>query len=248
MILRLPDRPFQLGYLWAHRARRIWWRLTGRSSDGALVALWSENQVLIIRESYREQWSLPGGGIRVGEKPIAAAIREVEEEVGVTLASDALRYLSEFERTFQNVAHRVHVFETRIAPRPRVHIDNREIIRAEWCTREAALEMNLVPLLRMYLEGQIKPLSDSPGSDRSPTRAASYWSCRKPPVVIRRFVAVVKPASSVTGPARRRASALRALLGKHAAARLEPRLSCRFGADFLGSFLFSNRTPAPPRQ
>jgi 8-oxo-dGTP diphosphatase len=139
--------------LWAHRGRQIWWRLTGRSGRGALVALWSEGHILIIRESYREQWSLPGGGIRVGEDPVAAIIREAEEEIGIIITSDALRYLGEFEVIFENVVHRDHVFESQLAKRPSVRVDNREIMRAEWHTRETVLDMDLTPHLRRYLEG-----------------------------------------------------------------------------------------------
>jgi len=154
--IRLPDRAFQLAYLWAHRARRIWWGVTGRSADGALVALWCKDELLIIQESYREQWSLPGGGIRADETPQAAAIREVKEEVGITLAREELHYLSELELAATNVLHRIHLFETRFAQRPNVHIDNREIIRAEWRTREAALKMDLVRQLRIYLKSHTR--------------------------------------------------------------------------------------------
>jgi 8-oxo-dGTP diphosphatase len=91
----------------------------------------------------------------VGEDPIAAIVREAKEEIGVTLASDELHYLGEFERIAQNVVHSVHVFESRLALRPTVRIDNREIIRAEWHTRDAALDMDLAPQLRRYLEGRL---------------------------------------------------------------------------------------------
>jgi 8-oxo-dGTP pyrophosphatase MutT (NUDIX family) len=113
--------------------------------------MWSEDQALIIQESYREGWSLPGGAIRPGEKASAAAVREAKEEVGVRLASDALGNLGELKWMAQNIAYRIHLFEAKIVPRPTVHIDNREIVRAEWRSREAALAMDLAPPLRQYL-------------------------------------------------------------------------------------------------
>jgi ADP-ribose pyrophosphatase YjhB (NUDIX family) len=52
---------------------------------GALVLLEDGDRVLLIRPSYRPAWSLPGGLLRRGEEPATAAVREVGEEVGVTV-------------------------------------------------------------------------------------------------------------------------------------------------------------------
>jgi ADP-ribose pyrophosphatase YjhB (NUDIX family) len=40
--------------------------------------------VLLIRRTDNGNWALPGGGIDIGESLTAAAIREVEEETGIT--------------------------------------------------------------------------------------------------------------------------------------------------------------------
>ncbi|QFU81587.1 NUDIX domain-containing protein [Natronorubrum aibiense] len=39
------------------------------------------------------EWTLPGGHMEVGEEPAAAAVRELEEETGVTVAPDVLEIL-----------------------------------------------------------------------------------------------------------------------------------------------------------
>ena len=42
-----------------------------------------DGRVLLVRQSYRERWGLPGGLLRRGEDPGVAAVREVAEETGL---------------------------------------------------------------------------------------------------------------------------------------------------------------------
>jgi 8-oxo-dGTP diphosphatase len=52
---------------------------------GALVIVRRpDGQVLLVRQSYRPNWFLPGGLLKRGESPVAAAARELAEEVGLT--------------------------------------------------------------------------------------------------------------------------------------------------------------------
>src|SRR5437764_14641193 len=62
---------------------RVWWRLTRPEHQGAMVAVWLESALLLVRSSYRTEWHLPGGGGRRGEAPEAAACRELVEETGL---------------------------------------------------------------------------------------------------------------------------------------------------------------------
>jgi 8-oxo-dGTP diphosphatase len=52
---------------------------------GALVvARRPDGRVLLVRQSYRSDWFLPGGLLQRGETPVEAAARELAEEVGLT--------------------------------------------------------------------------------------------------------------------------------------------------------------------
>jgi len=47
-------------------------------------------RVLLCQLTYKQDWDLPGGVVEVGESPQLAVAREVEEELGLTLAAGAL--------------------------------------------------------------------------------------------------------------------------------------------------------------
>lgn len=66
------------------------------NSRRARVVVLAEGQILLQRTSVGSQrWSLPGGGVMKKESDKQAAIREVAEEVGLTLTAKQLIYLGE---------------------------------------------------------------------------------------------------------------------------------------------------------
>lgn len=56
---------------------------TPRMAAGALF-FDSQDQVLLVKPSYKPKWEIPGGYIEHGESPLAACRREVKEELGIT--------------------------------------------------------------------------------------------------------------------------------------------------------------------
>ncbi len=58
---------------------------------GALVLIFNKNQqLLIVKPTYKEGWSIPGGGVDDNESPKIAAVREIKEELGLDLKNITL--------------------------------------------------------------------------------------------------------------------------------------------------------------
>lgn len=93
------------------------------------------DEVLLVRSWFGHQrWSLPGGGIRRGEKSRTAAVRETFEETGVTIDERHCKPLGEFENGDSHAPFTVDCFITKIEKQP-AHIAARrrlELLDVAW--------------------------------------------------------------------------------------------------------------------
>ncbi len=149
----------------AFRLLLLWWHLRRPRHDGALVALWHDGRVLLVRSSYRRQWSLPGGSIRRDEMPRDAARRELGEELG--LAAPALRFAGVEAHLWEHRWDRTILFEAMLAAAPRPRPDNREVLEAIFLPPAQAMALELTPQVRAYLTRRLS----SPSSASTPAAA-----------------------------------------------------------------------------
>jgi ADP-ribose pyrophosphatase YjhB (NUDIX family) len=148
----LVDRMFQVAYVCAYQLMRTYWKVRKPTTHGALITLWSGNEVLLVRNSYVSYYSLPGGYVRSGESGADAALRELVEEVGVHVQPEQLTLVHEETHDWQGKRDHVQIFTLDVAERPQVAVDHREVIEARWWTPEQALQLNLFPPLRKVIE------------------------------------------------------------------------------------------------
>lgn len=150
----LVDLGFQTAYKVAHRMLRAYWFVRRPSTHGALVAVWNDGELLLVKNSYRTHYTLPGGYIRTGETPVEAAARELREEVGIDVSPTKVRQAFTGVHEFENRHDRVTISEIEVDTRPKLDVDNREVVWAGFMTPEQILAKPIVPHLADYLRAR----------------------------------------------------------------------------------------------
>ena len=145
--------PVRVFYRAAYLAARIWWFIRRPHTNGSLVALWCDGRLLLVRTSYRQLYSLPGGFMKLGETSLAAAERELQEELGMTLTG-ALHLAWHGTMTFEHRVDTATVWETTLDTMPAVRVDGAEVVWAGWKTAEEALALPLLPSIERYLKSR----------------------------------------------------------------------------------------------
>ncbi|WP_354055504.1 NUDIX domain-containing protein [Dietzia sp. 2505] len=103
-------------------------------SVSAVVLSRPDGAVVTVRKAGTDRFMLPGGKWEPGESPLACAVRELGEELGVTIAPEKLTPLGRFDTATANepgfrLVSEVFAAETEQAMEPRA-----EIAEARWLT------------------------------------------------------------------------------------------------------------------
>jgi 8-oxo-dGTP diphosphatase len=155
---KLIDAAWRMAFRLGFPLARLWWRLRRPRHEGALVAVHVGAALLVVRSSYRTAWNFPGGSVRQGEAPEAAARRELAEEIGLTAHSMLPRGVA--SGIWDGRRDQVHFFELRLDRLPELQLDNREIIAARLVLPEELRGMRLTAPVAVYLRGPLSPDGD----------------------------------------------------------------------------------------
>jgi 8-oxo-dGTP pyrophosphatase MutT (NUDIX family) len=122
----------------AHAVRVVWWRVRKPRIEACRVlALDTQGRVLLVRHAYGPpKWMPPGGGMKRGEQPIPAAMRELAEELGCTLAYPRITATA-FD-TLHGAGNVLHIVAGECVGTPAP--DQREIIEAQFFAPDALPE------------------------------------------------------------------------------------------------------------
>jgi 8-oxo-dGTP pyrophosphatase MutT (NUDIX family) len=127
---------------WLYRA--AWWGLQLRATvwprrrgNGVKCALTHEGRVLLVRHTYghRGMWYLPGGAVRRSESPLAAAAREMREELD--LRDLELREVGTFHTRLDRLAVRLTFARAEVVDPSQVRVNPVEIAEVGWFALDA---------------------------------------------------------------------------------------------------------------
>lgn len=145
-------RLWRSAYQVAWSLRGAFWLMPWPHMNGAMTAVWVGDRVLMVRNSYNDYFTFPGGRLDRGEGFAEAAARELSEETAVSLEPDALKLAVGLDRARPFGQARLEIFECRLPARPEVVPDAVEIAEHHWWPASEALSRTLYGPVRAYLE------------------------------------------------------------------------------------------------
>jgi 8-oxo-dGTP diphosphatase len=108
---------------------------------------WTDRLLLIKRQSNKSQankWGVPGGKLEKDENPLQAVIREMREEVGVSLTSENVFKVKTLYVRLPSSDYIYHMFYTYLSDLPLIILALEENQEFRWSTLQEALQLPLV--------------------------------------------------------------------------------------------------------
>lgn len=132
---------------------KLYWFVFRPKTVGVKCVLRHGDKVLLIKNSYGlKLWTLPGGGVKRNESIMDAVIREVREEVGITI-NDPRECGSLFsDEDYKRST--TWIFTTQVSSN-RFEIDDLEVEEAKWFLKDE------LPQKKSHLLKQFLALADS---------------------------------------------------------------------------------------
>jgi 8-oxo-dGTP pyrophosphatase MutT (NUDIX family) len=127
-----------------------------------------DGRVLLCRLTYKPEWDLPGGVVEVGEAPAAGLVRELQEELGITVTVHGLITVNWLPawRGWDDAC--VFLFDLGVADHDitgSMTLQATEIAGVEWCD-PASIESNATTaaqeMLAAVRAGSIPPYREAP--------------------------------------------------------------------------------------
>lgn len=80
--------------------------LPKKRMGAGMILLDQAGQILIVKPHYKDHWILPGGVVEADESPQQACVREVEEEIGLSIPNPSflgVHYLADLDGRGENL-------------------------------------------------------------------------------------------------------------------------------------------------
>lgn len=153
---QVADALTRVAYRGAYSLAMAYWFVRRPATQGVFVAVWCGRRVLLLQNSYKRLFSMPGGGAHPGESHVQTGTRELREEVGLSVDPSSLRAAFDVEDRGEYKRDHVSFLELEVDTEPPLSIDRREVVWADFIELEAALRLPLAPTIRAYLTHRLE--------------------------------------------------------------------------------------------
>jgi 8-oxo-dGTP pyrophosphatase MutT (NUDIX family) len=153
-MIQIYNKLARILYNLAYRIILLIWFFTRPTVYGVYVAVWYQQKLLIIKNSYRKRLTLPCGRIKRGEDTAQAAVRELKEEVGIDLRKRQLKFIGQYAAAQNHATDVGSFFEFEMEELPDVQVDNREVIWAQFMPLEQISTLDLNPTVKTWLDNR----------------------------------------------------------------------------------------------
>jgi ADP-ribose pyrophosphatase YjhB (NUDIX family) len=147
----LINKAARLFYKLGYRALLILWFFTRPTVYGVYIAVWHQEKLLVIKNSYKKRFTIPCGRIKRGEDRAEAAVRELYEEVNLKLEKEQLTFVGEFKGQHKHATDIGIFFEITMTEMPQVQVDKREVVWARFLPLHQINDLKLNPTVETWL-------------------------------------------------------------------------------------------------
>jgi 8-oxo-dGTP pyrophosphatase MutT (NUDIX family) len=114
--------------------------VTQAAMPASLVVVTHAHAVLMMFDSWRKQWELPGGTREPGETTRQAAVRELREETGIHAVDLTFAAVAEFDLTKPERRELLAVYRTQLQVAPRLTVNDEALDFLWWLPSEPVSE------------------------------------------------------------------------------------------------------------
>ena len=118
---------------------------------GAYCIVRRDEKVLLIKNSYKNYWTIPCGMVEKDESFLLAAIRETQEEVGIDLEPENVFFKKLILSTTEYKFDHIYIYESLADSSTNPTIDQKEVIDSMWVSKNELNQYDVFSPIKPYL-------------------------------------------------------------------------------------------------
>ena len=105
--------------------------LPAKRMGAGIILINDQNKIIVVKPTYKPHWEIPGGVVEKDESPLGGAVREVGEELGLTISPDRVTFasLDYIAAGGEKTEALMFLFATRVSDEliAKIRLDRREV-------------------------------------------------------------------------------------------------------------------------